>query len=76
MKPGMLVMVVAALGAAACSGMNVERASVGERASHNQLYSVSAEPVIVDRGEGWVNVKVQIRSELGTDSVAFNMIVK
>jgi hypothetical protein len=49
---------------------------MGERASHNQIYTVSAEPVIVDKGEGWINVKMEIRSELGTDSVAFNMIVR
>ena len=76
MKRGLITVMAAAMSAAACGGMKVEHASVGERSSHNQLYSVSAEPVIIDRGEGWINVKVQIRSELGTDSVAFNMIVK
>jgi hypothetical protein len=76
MKRGILMVMVAALGAAACTGMKLEHASVNERASHNQIYTVSAEPVIVDQGNGWVNVKVKIRSELGTDSVAFNMIIK
>ena len=76
MKRGILAVVAAAFSAAACNGMKVEHASMSERASHNQIYMVSAEPVIVDRGEGWINVKMEIRSELGTDSVAFNMIVK
>ena len=71
-----MMIMAAALSAAACSGKTVEHASVDPRTSHNRLYVVSAEPVMVDQKTGWVNIKVQVKSELGTDSVAFNMIVK
>lgn len=76
-----LIAMAAALLAAACvgteiPGVQIEHASVDERASHHQLYTVSAEPIVVDNRTGWVNVKVQIQSALGTDSVAFNMIVR
>lgn len=72
----LLAVMAAAFSAAACAGKAIEHASVDQRASHNQLYTVTAEPVMIDGHSGWVNIKVQIKSELGTDSVAFNMIVK
>ena len=70
------IVMAAALSAAACSGKAVEHTSVDPRTSHNELYVVSAEPVMVDQKTGWVNIKVQVKSELGTDSVAFNIILK
>ena len=72
----MIVLAAAALSAAACAGKRIEHASVDARSSHNQLYVVSAKPVMIDKETGWVNIKVEVKSELGTDSVAFNMIVK
>ena len=71
-----LIVMAAAFSAAACAGKEIEHASVAARASHNELYTVSAEPVMVDGESGWLNIKLQIKSELGTDSVAFNMIIK
>jgi hypothetical protein len=62
--------------ATACGGQSIDHASADPRPSHNQLYVVSAEPVMVDKETGWVNIKVEVKSELGTDSVAFNMILK
>lgn len=76
MKSKLVMVAAAALSAVACAGKEIQHASVNERASHNQLYTVSAEPVVVDNQTGWVNIKVRIISEVGTDSVAFNMIVK
>ena len=72
----LMMIAAAALSAAACGGEEILHASVDKRASHNEVYTVSAEPVIVDGRTGWVNIKVQIDSELGRDSVAFNLIVR
>ena len=70
------IVMAAAFTAAACAGKRIDHASVESRTSHNQLYVVSAEPVMIDAEAGWVNIKIQVKSELGTDSLAFNMIVK
>jgi len=76
MTRSLLLTLAAAALTAGCAGTKIQHASVDQRASHNELYSVSAEPVVIDKETGWVNVKVKIESPLGTDSVAFNMIVR
>ena len=71
-----MMIAAAALSAAACGGDEIMHANVEQRPSHNQVYTVSAEPVMIDGKTGWVNIKVEIDSALGKDSVAFNLIIR